>query len=169
MRTRRDRPSPLPPLLAPVLALPLVALSHPVAPSAGGAPPAASAVRLTRDGGFKQHLQWSPDGARLLLTRIHEGRMGLWLMNVDGSGLKPLLSPEPNTVQFDGHWSPDGKRVAYVHDVQKGTAANLQINSAAADGTDVRVLVPQKGLEESPRWAPDGKCLAWVSTRDGNQ
>ena len=52
--------------------------------------------RLTRDGGFKQHLQWSPDGKRFLLTRIHQGKMGLWTMTADGADLKPLLSPEAN-------------------------------------------------------------------------
>src|SRR5437867_1584760 len=86
-------------------------------------------LRLTRDGGFKQHLQWSPDGKRMLLTRIHQGRMGLWTLAADGSDLRPLLSPEVNTVQFDGCWSPDSKRVLYVHDIQQGTDGRLQINS----------------------------------------
>ena len=27
------------------------------------------------------------------MTRIHEGQMGLWVMNADGSDLKPLLNP----------------------------------------------------------------------------
>ena len=31
------------------------------------------------------------------------------------------------------------------------------------------MLIPNKAFEESPRWSPDGKRLAWVSTRDGNQ
>ena len=35
-------------------------------------------------------------------------------MNADGGDLKPLLSPPPNTPHFDGHWSPDGKRIAYI-------------------------------------------------------
>ena len=52
-------------------------------------------TRLTKDGDFKQHLQWSPDGKRFLFTRIHEGKMALWTMNADGSDLKPLLSPDP--------------------------------------------------------------------------
>jgi hypothetical protein len=28
-------------------------------------------VRLTKDGDFKQHLHWSPDGKKLLFTRIY--------------------------------------------------------------------------------------------------
>src|SRR5947199_5180597 len=137
-----------------------------LAVTAGEAPPAVT--RLTRDGGFKQHLQWSPDGKRFLLTRIHEGHMGLWAMNADGSDLRRLVTPDRNTVQFDGHWSPDGKRVAYVFDRLQGTDGKLQINTCAADGSDDKVLVPHKAFEESPRWSPDGKRVLWVSTRNKN-
>src|SRR5262245_41679079 len=74
---------------------------------AAGAP-AEEPVRITRDGSFKQHLQWSPDGLRFLFTRIHEGKMALWTMAADGSDLKRLIARDaPN---FDGHWSPDGKK-----------------------------------------------------------
>src|SRR5206468_336099 len=84
------------------------------------------AVRLTRDGGFKQNLQWSPDGKRFLLTRIHKGKMGLWVLNAGGTGLRPLLDPVPADPHFDGHWSPDGKRVVFVLDVLRGTDGKLQ-------------------------------------------
>jgi TolB protein len=126
-------------------------------------------TRLTRDGSFKQHLQWSPDSKRLLMTRIHRGKMGLWVVNADGSGLRPFLSPVPDTPHFDGHWSADGKRVVFVFDVLQGTDGKLQINTADADGTASKVLIPHKAFEESPRWSPDGRRIAWVSTRDGNQ
>src|SRR5262245_42315016 len=96
--------------------------------------PAPGAVRLTRDGRFKQHLHFWPDGKRLLFTRIHRGKMGLWTLAADGSDLRPLLVPDPNTPHFDGHYSPDGKRVVYVHDALHGTDGKLQINVCDADG-----------------------------------
>ncbi|MBY0228388.1 MAG: hypothetical protein K2W96_03815, partial [Gemmataceae bacterium] len=129
----------------------------------------ADPVRLTRDGSFKQHLHWSPDGSRLLFTRIAKGKMGLWTVGSDGKGLKPLLDPDPKTPHFDGHWSPDGKRVAFVLDILHGTDGKLQVNVCGADGKDSKAVVPNKAFEESPRWSPDGKRLAWVSTRFGNQ
>lgn len=126
-------------------------------------------VRLTHDGSFKQHLHFTPDGKRLLFTRIHKGKMALWTMNADGSDLRPLLDPDPNTPHFDGHVSPDGKSVLYVYDRLEGTDGKLQINRCDADGKNSKVIVPHKAFEETPRWSPDGKRFAWVSTRHGNQ
>src|SRR4051812_31005990 len=102
----------------------LVLLSH-------GLPAAAQGpVRLTKDGSFKQHLQWSPDGKQFLFTRIHQGKMALWLMNADGSEMKRLI--EKDTPHFDGHWSPDGKKVVFVLDILQGTDGKLQIDTVNA-------------------------------------
>src|SRR2546421_1770104 len=130
-------------------------------------PKPAAGVRLTRDGGFKQHLSWSPDGKKFLCTRIHEGKMGLWTMDASGGDWKPLLPA--TTPMFDGSWSPDSKKVVFVFDTLQGTDGKLQINTINADGSDNKTLIPHKAFDESPRWSPDGKSLCWVSTRDGNQ
>ncbi|HJZ56214.1 MAG TPA: hypothetical protein VKE74_14705 [Gemmataceae bacterium] len=127
----------------------------------------SSPVRVTTDGSFKQNLQWSPDGKQFLFTRIHQGKMALWVMNDDGTALKRLL-PEYDQPHFDGHFSPDGKRIVYVSDQLQGTDGKLSIHTCAVDGSDDKVLVPHKAFEESPRWSPDGKLVLWVSTRDGN-
>jgi TolB protein len=128
-------------------------------------PPAPA--RITADGGFKQHLRYSPDGKSILLTRIHQGKMALWVMNADGTGPKRLL-PDEDAPHFDGCWSPDGKQIVYVHDRLQGTDGKFQINAVDSDGSNVRVVVPHKAFEESPRWSRDGKRLLFVSTRDGN-
>src|SRR5258708_25254195 len=112
------------------------------------------ATRLTKDGEFKQHLSFSPDGKRLLMTLIHDGKMGLWVMNADGSDLKPLLNPESKAPHFDGAWSPDGKRIVFVFDVLQGTDGQLQIDTVNAEGGDQKTVVPHKAFEESPRWSP---------------
>jgi TolB protein len=127
----------------------------------------AEPVRLTADASFKQHLQWSPDGKRFLFTRIHQGKMALWTMPAAGGEAKRLL-PNHDQPHFDGHWSADGKRIAYVFDQLQGTDGKLAIHTCTVDGTDDKVLIPHKAFEESPRWKPDGKRLVWVSTRDGN-
>src|SRR5262245_682783 len=136
---------------------------------AGDSNEVAAPVRVSKIGGdFIQHLAWSPDGKRFLFTRIHKGKMGLWTMNVDGSDAKAVL-PSENMPTFDGHFSPDGKKIVFVYDKLQGTDGKLQIDVVNADGTQHKNLIPHKAFEESPRWSPDGKTIAWVSTRDKNQ
>jgi TolB protein len=153
--------------VALLIALGLGMAGHKV--SVRAATPAASpkVLRLTRDGRFKQHLSWSPDGEQLLCTRLFQGKMGLWTIDTTTGELKPLLAQ--TTPHFDGHWSADGKKVVFVWDILQGTDGKLQINTVNADGTDNKVLIPHKAFEESPRWSPDSKRIAWVSTRHGNQ
>lgn len=128
---------------------------------------ATEPLRLTTDADFKQHLQYSPDGKQILFTRIHAGKMAVWIMAADGKNTKRLL-PNHAEPHFDAHWSPDGKRIVYVYDKLQGTDGKFQINICTADGTDDTTVIPHKAFEESPRWSPDGKRFLWVSTRDGN-
>src|SRR5215510_1466169 len=62
--------------------------------------------------------QISPDGSRIVFVRNFSDimkdrhRSNLWLIDYDGSDLRPLTTGNQN--DSSPRWSPDGKRLVYV-------------------------------------------------------
>jgi len=90
----------------------------------------------------------------------------------------PALAARPMSVNdlltavrvSDPQLSPDGKLVAYVRTTTDPATLkrNADIWVVPADGSGApKQLVGGDKTENTPRWAPDGKHLAFISTRDG--
>jgi hypothetical protein len=78
---------------------------------------------------------WSPDGRRVVYTRVSGMRPEIRLLNVDG-GEKPLLIASG---AFRARWSPDGERVFFLTAGDDGAKG---LRSCLPDGTDVLDHVP---------------------------
>lgn len=70
----------------------------------------------------------------------------------------------------DPQISPDGRLIAYtITDIDKtANRAITQIYLTSIDGNQTERLTEGEAPSHSPRWSPDGKKLAFISTRDGS-
>jgi hypothetical protein len=107
----------------------------------------------------------SPDRTRIAFSSNRNGTYDLYLMDADGRNLHRLTT-DGTGGEGEPAWTPDGDRIIYTSTPRSGPA---QILSIRVDGTDPRPLTGAPGSNLSPAVAPDGKNIAFVSTRDGNQ
>ena len=130
---------------------------------------------------------WSPDGNQLAFVtyRLFDSSNGqfkslnVWIMNADGSGLKPITS-DPKRTFYDVTWSPDGHKFAATCALveiskQAGvsySSANVCIVNADGSGVvPVTRLTNNQTVIENIVWSPDGRKIAFLSNRllDGSE
>lgn len=150
--------------------LTLIALSAPAEPG----PKMGPLVRLTRDGLDKERPTWSPDGRGLLFARHESGGMQVrqYLLDATAVGTPPRRLTDRKEPEYNGTFSPDGKRILFVAITLSGTQGNLDIASIRADGTDLKTVFAGTGAlshQDWPSWSPDGRRFAFSSTHEGNQ
>jgi Tol biopolymer transport system component len=81
----------------------------------------------------------------------------IWLISAQGGAAQEMLAE--NLPQVDPGWSPDGKQLVFGRFVGKEAAIQLlDLNSK-----QVSIIPGSQGLY-SPRWSPDGRYLAALTT-----
>jgi TolB protein len=113
--------------------------------------------------------RWSPDGRQLVFWRDREGKgdMAVFVVNVDGSGLRQLTDWDMRA--GDADWSPDGKRIVF------GTqplgnfqgAGHSELYTIRPDGKGLRRLTHYGSdgpRATQPRWTPDSKAILYTRT-----
>lgn len=104
--------------------------------------------------GAGEHPAWSPDARRIAFSN----RDGIYVINVDGSGLRRLTNDGGEPA-----WSPDGSRIAFVSSI----TGNLDIHVIQADGSGSRRLTNNPAGDVSPMWSPDGTRIAFTRESSG--
>lgn len=117
---------------------------------------------------------WSPDGGKIVFERdVHTSETGydcgldgwgytpyVWMMNADGTGMRPLRAPRLGQSESDPAWSPDGRFIAYsvIHD---GLYVIDSEGAVSPQRIDVRNL--NVGYPMNPAWSPDGRKLLFLA------
>ena len=97
----------------------------------------------------------SPDGERLLMSSDRSGNPDLWVMDVDGSGMRQLTSdPTPD---WSPRWSPDGRQIAFYN----YRSGNRDIWVMPAGGGPATQVTSHEAADIFPAWSPDGERIAF--------
>jgi TolB protein len=105
---------------------------------------------------------WSPNGQQIAFVSDRTGSPQIYLMGADGSNVRRLTTNESWADRPT--WSPSGlNEIAYSG--RTGPAFDIKIYDVASGQT--RQITFGEGSNEGPAYSPNGRHLAFTSTRSG--
>jgi TolB protein len=119
--------------------------------------------RLTNHPSIDTTPTWSPAGTQIAFVSDRTGRPQIYIMNADGTGV--------NRITFEMHcdrptWSPAPlNEIAYTSQIGAGNI--IKIFEFATRNT--RAVTDAIGNNESPAFSPNGRHIAFVSSRAGKE
>ena len=109
----------------------------------------------------------SPDGKRVVYTtyKIAMEGSGQVLVVYSIYDAKKYTFFAKGTLNSAPAWSPDGARIAFTSNVNGN---NAEIYIANSDGSGMRQVTFNRGIDTSPAWNPASGQIAFTSDRSGN-
>jgi TolB protein len=124
----------------------------------------SSVRRLTNNPAIDFSPTWSPTGAQIAFTSGRSGSPQIWVMDADGLSVRRLTFGESYADRAT--WSPAPyNEIAYT--AQTGRTFDIKIYDVASG--EIRTITDGSGSNESPAFAPNGRHLAFMSTRLGKE
>jgi Tol biopolymer transport system component len=120
---------------------------------------------------------WSPDGTQIAFVYLPTGppAFELRVMSVPGRDIRVLS--RDGILFSPPAWSPDGSKIAFASD-RTGNAELWVMDVSSRTGVAPAGPRPSAALwqltdhparDEDPSWSPDGRYLAFASTRSGHE
>jgi len=140
--------------------------------------PDGSGLRqLTVMNGSSVQPSWSPDGQQIVFSSFNQHTSvgpAVWVMNADGSDLRPLHDFEPETERSSAlngnnpRWSPDGTKVAFdlCVNCQVSTNPAIFVFDLVSEELTRLTVEPLGHSSMHPSWSQDGTRIAFTANRD---
>jgi TolB protein len=126
----------------------------------------ADSSYVVSDGSLCTYARFSPDGKKILYSSTLEGNFDLVLLDLEDTSENAQKTLANTTdAEIYGTFSPDGKLIAYSSfDVKyKGT-----LHVCDENGKNNIIISKSMGSSYNPKFSPDGKKLAFVSSNGSN-
>jgi Tol biopolymer transport system component len=130
------------------------------APGVPTSSPPLMAIASTK---AEYHVQFSPDGRRVVFVSTRSGAADLWISDPDGSNAVQITSMGAQEVDTP-HWSPDGQLIAFASNPE----GEFDLYVVATAGGKPRRLTSHPAIDLSPVFSRDGRSIYFVSTRSGD-
>jgi len=130
-----------------------------------GGDPRIQLVTRTDDAIPEEAPSWSPDGGRIAFNSQRSGNTDVWIVNVDGTGLRNLTDGE-YALDEAPTWSSEGSTIAFGSTRESSSQFGGDIYVMDADGTNVHRLTFSDSAY-APAWSPDGCWIAFNGHRAG--
>lgn len=118
--------------------------------------------RLTNHPAADSSPTWSPTGTQIAFTSDRSGSPQLWVMDADGLNVRRLTFNESWADRATWSATPYNE-IAYAG--RTGPGFDIKIYDVATG--QIRVITDGSGSNESPAFSPNGRHIAFTSTRSG--
>jgi TolB protein len=117
--------------------------------------------RITNNPGIDTTPTWSPTGTQIAFVSDRSGAPQIYIVGADGLGLQKVTS---ESYADRPTWSPAPyNEIAFTS--RTGPGNDIKVKDLASG--QVRQLTFGEGTNESPAFAPNGRHIAFMSTRSG--